>query len=73
AAELEGDSGPSALTGHDRMLLALGNEGAGISTEMLEMADCRVRIPVIRHKAESLNVAACGAICMYLSSESEPG
>jgi hypothetical protein len=31
------------------------------------MADQRVKIPM-GVKAESLNVAVCGAICMYMSS-----
>ena len=54
---------------HKKLLLALGNEAAGMSKELLEAADFRLRIPTIREKAESLNVAACGAICMYLSSQ----
>jgi tRNA G18 (ribose-2'-O)-methylase SpoU len=49
-------------------VLALGNEAAGLSKEILGMADYRVRVPTTPEKAESLNVAACGAILMYLSS-----
>jgi len=51
-----------------KLVLALGNEGAGLSGELLEMADFRLRLPTAREKAESLNVAVCGAILMYLSS-----
>lgn len=68
AAELKGTDEPSVLTRQDKLLLALGNEAAGLSEALLELADYRLLIPTIRQKAESLNVAACGAICMYLSS-----
>lgn len=67
AADLAGEEEPSVLQKQDRLLLALGNEAAGLSGSILKASDCRLRIPMIREKAESLNVAACGAICMYLS------
>jgi len=69
AAELNGDAGPAVLYRQGRLLLALGNEAAGLSPALLETADYRLRIPTVREKAESLNVAACGAICMFLSSQ----
>ncbi|MFC1926429.1 TrmH family RNA methyltransferase [Chloroflexota bacterium] len=69
AAELGGTAEPSVLCGQSKLLLALGNEAAGLSRALLDVADYRVRIPTVRKKAESLNVAACGAICMYLSSQ----
>ena len=68
AADLQGNTGPEVLHGREKLLLALGNEAAGISKALLETADYRLRIPVDREKAESLNVAACGAILMYLSA-----
>lgn len=68
AAELNGREDPSILYGEDKLVLALGNEAAGLSKSLLNMSDYRLRIPAVREKAESLNVAACGAICMYLSS-----
>lgn len=68
AAELKGTAEPSVLK-REKLLLALGNEAAGLSRALLDEADYRLRIPTVRHKAESLNVAACGAILMYLSSE----
>jgi len=68
AADLKGDDQPSVLARRDKLVLALGNEAAGLSAGLLEMADYRVRIPVAPEKAESLNVAACGAILMYLSA-----
>jgi TrmH family RNA methyltransferase len=68
AADLEGDEDPSLLQGKKKLLLALGNEASGLSAAVLQAADSRIKIPIDRDKAESLNVAACGAICMYLSS-----
>lgn len=67
AADLKGDATPSILSQKDKLVLALGNEAAGLSPELLSIADYRVRIPIAPEKAESLNVAACGAILMYLS------
>jgi TrmH family RNA methyltransferase len=67
AAELNGKAEPSVLK-QRKFLLALGNEGAGLSRALLEEADYRLRIPTAREKAESLNVAACGAILMHLSA-----
>jgi TrmH family RNA methyltransferase len=46
----------------------LGNEAAGLSPALLKLAEARLKIPLSR-KAESLNVAVCGAICMYLSAQ----
>ena len=68
-AELNGVAEPSILSQQSKLLLALGNEAAGLSKELLDAADYRLRIPISQEKAESLNVAACGAICMYLSSQ----
>jgi len=67
ATDLGGAEDPSVLQGRDKLLLALGNEASGLSDPVLSVSDHRLRLPVIRGKAESLNVAACGAICMYLS------
>ncbi|MBD3346277.1 MAG: hypothetical protein GF401_14575 [Chitinivibrionales bacterium] len=49
-----------------RCILALGNEGAGLSREVLSLAQETVAVPIDTAKAESLNVAAAGAILMYL-------
>jgi tRNA G18 (ribose-2'-O)-methylase SpoU len=45
----------------------MGNEAAGLTKALLAEADYRLRIPTVLEKAESLNVAVCGAILMYLS------
>jgi TrmH family RNA methyltransferase len=68
AAELNGKAEPSVLK-REKIVLALGNEAAGLSKAVLDEADFRLSIPMERKKAQSLNVAACGAILMYLSTE----
>jgi TrmH family RNA methyltransferase len=68
AADLRGPEDPSVLRRLDKLALALGNEAAGLSRALLEKSDHTIKISVAGAKAESLNVAACGAICMYLSS-----
>jgi len=68
AADLDGDI-TGSITGHDNLILALGNEAAGLSAELLALADARIQIPIERNKAESLNVASSGAILMYLAQQ----
>ncbi len=67
AADLGGTEDPSVLQYQNKLLLALGNEASGLSNSILNASKHRLKVPTIRGKAESLNVAACGAICMYLS------
>ena len=67
AADLRGDEDTEVLGNTGKLILALGNEAAGLSTQALARADARVRLPVAAKKAESLNVAASGAVLMYLS------
>jgi len=71
AADLSGDDSPESPDYRSKFVLALGNEAAGLSEEILKLADYRLRIPIKREKAESLNVAACGAILMYASTQAE--
>ncbi len=47
-----------------RAALVVGNEGAGVSPETLARAGLRAGIP-LRGRAESLNVAAAGAILLH--------
>lgn len=68
AADLHGTSGLEVSNDKSNIIMALGNEGAGLSERLLDMADYRVKIPTHHRKAESLNVAASGAILMYLAS-----
>ena len=69
ATDLYGTEELTILSQQSKLVLALGNEATGLSKAILNASDYRLRIPTIREKAESLNVAACGAICMYLSSQ----
>ncbi|UCB42037.1 MAG: RNA methyltransferase [Dehalococcoidales bacterium] len=66
AADLNGKEDTSVFDKRRLLLLALGNEAAGLSEEMLAASDYQLRVPIVRDKAESLNVATCGAILMYL-------
>jgi len=50
------------LTG--KVIIAVGNEGAGISAELMDMADVKVKIPM-PGGAESLNVSAAASIMMF--------
>lgn len=68
AADLNGVEDPSILCYQSKLLLSLGNEASGLSESILNASNYRLKIPIFRQRAESLNVAACGAICMYLSS-----
>jgi RNA methyltransferase, TrmH family len=50
------------------LAIILGNEGNGLTDETMRLADEIVKIPFNEKKVESLNVAACGAICMHTVS-----
>lgn len=65
AADIYGSS-KSILKGGGKVVLILGNEAKGISNKILKIADTVFRIPHNTQSVESLNVAAAGAICMYL-------
>ena len=45
-------------------LVLLGNEGAGLSPELLDLADERIMIPVA-NQVESLNVSVAAALLLY--------
>ena len=48
----------------DRFVLILGNEGQGISEEILALSDQRIHIEM--GNIDSLNVGVAGGILMYL-------
>jgi TrmH family RNA methyltransferase len=50
----------------------LGHEGQGVSAELLALATHRVAIPHLG-KVESLNVAACAAVCFFEQSRQQLG
>ncbi|MEL6494571.1 MAG: RNA methyltransferase, partial [Cyanobacteria bacterium J06623_7] len=45
-------------------LILLGNEGAGLSTELIALADRQIKIP-LANQVESLNVAIASALLLY--------
>ena len=68
ATTLNGDNPPSVLKGLNKVALAFGNEADGLYESILRISNYRCKVPICRDNIESLNVAACGAICMYISS-----
>ena len=44
--------------------LVIGNEGNGVSGELMEMSDVRIKIPMMGN-LESLNASVAAAILMY--------
>lgn len=47
-----------------------GNEAKGLPRDVIDSADRSVRVPVYGH-AESLNVAAAAALCLYASARAQ--
>jgi RNA methyltransferase, TrmH family len=45
-------------------LILLGNEGAGLSSELIDLADVQLKIP-LANQVESLNVAVASALLLY--------
>ncbi|GGC93375.1 putative tRNA/rRNA methyltransferase YsgA [Thalassobacillus devorans] len=64
ASALENAQPFQKITIADKAALIVGNEGAGIQEDLLELADEKVYIPIYGH-AESLNVAVAAGILMY--------
>lgn len=64
ATALEGAVPLHQVTPQEPIAIIMGNEGAGISSDILDEADQRITIP-IRGKAESLNVSVAAGIFMY--------
>lgn len=71
-AHPEGTLLPGDLARIARVAIVLGNEHQGISKEILEACEQRVRIPM-RGFAESLNVSVSGAILLAAATEGRPG
>jgi len=55
----------NAAKSPDRLIILLGNEGRGLTPELLSQADTRVTIPIDRG-ADSLNVAAATAVLLHV-------
>ncbi|MFC1496509.1 TrmH family RNA methyltransferase [Candidatus Margulisiibacteriota bacterium] len=48
----------------ENVAVLIGNEGAGIPKEIIEVSDSVVAVPIVG-KAESLNAAMCASVIMY--------
>lgn len=64
ASTLENAASYKELPIPEKAALVVGNEGSGISEELVEAADQQVYIPIYG-QAESLNAAIAGAVLMY--------
>ncbi|MBU0622609.1 MAG: RNA methyltransferase [Gammaproteobacteria bacterium] len=64
AASLQGDSGLYDCNLRGKLAFAIGNEGAGLSQELLDAVQQRFLIPM-PGRVESLNAAAATAICLF--------
>ena len=62
AADVNGSE--TAPTKHVNTVLLIGNEGAGLSEQLLAAADYKYRLPM-KGKAQSLNAAVAAGIIMY--------
>ena len=52
------------MPANQKLALVLGNEGQGVSEELIQVADQTIYIPM-PGQAESLNVAVAGGILMF--------
>ena len=68
ATVLTGGDPLSVIQRSIKTILALGNEADGLSSTVIELSNYQCKVPIHDECIESLNVAACGAICMYISS-----
>ena len=60
----------SALQGAIDVAIVVGNEGQGVSDDVIDLADVVVTIPMFG-KAESLNVSIASALLMYKTKETK--
>lgn len=68
AADLDSPSAREAVAGD--MAWFFGNEAHGLPPELLDSMDFAVRVPVYG-RAESLNLAAAAAVCLYASARAD--
>ncbi|MBO4375030.1 MAG: RNA methyltransferase [Lachnospiraceae bacterium] len=64
AADLSGED-MRGITLEKKRAFVIGNEGAGLSKEISDLCDRKIRIPM-KGKVESLNAAVAAALLMYL-------
>jgi RNA methyltransferase, TrmH family len=72
AADGGGEAALDELTGElaGPVLWVFGNEARGVPADLARAADLRVRIPM-RGRAESLNLAAAAAICLWATQQAQ--
>jgi tRNA (guanosine-2'-O-)-methyltransferase len=72
AAHPGGDLEPADLATIDRVALVLGNEHAGIGSDLLDACRARVRVPM-RGFVESLNVSVTAAVLLSAATAGRSG
>ncbi len=65
SAVIDGTENLQALSGKDRIVIALGNESSGLSAQVRALSSFEVTIPFEASCAESLNVSVSGGILMH--------
>lgn len=70
AADAHGDTDLFATDLARPTAWLFGSEAHGLPPEVAALADARVRVPIYGH-AESLNLAAAAAVCLYTSAREQ--
>ena len=71
-AAMDGDVPPDALAALPRVAVVFGNEHAGVSDDLRELADGTYTIPM-RGFVQSLNVSVAAALTMFAAMRDRPG
>lgn len=71
-ARMDGELTPEDLVGRPRVAVVFGNEHAGVSARVSELADGSYRIPMCGF-VESLNVSVAAALTLRAASLGRPG
>ncbi|HET6333199.1 MAG TPA: RNA methyltransferase [Polyangiales bacterium] len=71
-AAMDGEITPEALAEEKRVAIVFGNEHAGVSAEMRELADGAYTIPM-RGFVQSLNVSVAAALTLRAAMRGRPG
>jgi tRNA (guanosine-2'-O-)-methyltransferase len=71
-AAMDGEISPDALAAEPRVAIVFGNEHAGVSPELRQLADGAYTIPM-RGFVQSLNVSVAAALTMFAAMRGRPG
>lgn len=71
-ASMEGTVGPEALASEPRVAIVFGNEHAGVSQDLRDLADGTYAIPMCGF-VQSLNVSVAAAITLFSAMRGRPG